>query len=139
VIEKFMTQIEKVDIDTALRSITAAVDGVNGLVRSPEVNRAVTAAREALESIRRLSEAAGPRVPPMMRSVEATAADARDSLRHLDAAVVDLQTLIDTEGPLSVELRRTLADLGDAARSVRDLASYLERNPNALLVGRPGS
>jgi paraquat-inducible protein B len=139
VIEKFMTQIEKVDIDAALRSITAAVDGVNGLVRSPEVNRAVTAAREALESIRRLSEAVGPRVPPMMRSVEATSADARDSLRHLDAALGDLQTLIDTEGPLSVELRRTLADLGDAARSVRDLASYLERNPNALLVGRPGS
>ena len=137
VIEKFMTQIEKVDIDAALHSLTAAADGVNGLVRSPELNRAVTAAREALESIRRLSEAAEPRVQPMMRSVEATGADARDSLRHLDAALVDLQTLIDTQGPLSVELTRTLADLGDAARSVRDLAAYLERNPNALLVGRP--
>jgi paraquat-inducible protein B len=73
----------------------------------------------------------------MMRSVEATGADARDSLRHLDAALADVQTLIDTEGPLSVELTRTLADLGAAARSVRDLAGYLERNPNALLVGRP--
>ena len=73
----------------------------------------------------------------MMRSVEATSAGARDSLRHLDAALADVQTLIDREGPLNVELTRTLADLGDAARSVRDLASYLERNPNALLVGRP--
>ena len=39
----------------------------------------------------------------------------------------------------SVELTQTLVDLGEAARSVRDLASYLERNPNALVVGRPGS
>jgi paraquat-inducible protein B len=72
-----------------------------------------------------------------MRSVEATSAGARDSLRHLDAALADVQTLIDREGPLNVELTRTVADLGAAARSVRDLASYLERNPNALLVGRP--
>jgi paraquat-inducible protein B len=97
----------------------------------------VTAAREALESIQRLSDAAKPRVEPMMRSVEATGVGARDSLRHLDAALADLQTLIDTEGPLSVELTRTLVDLGQAARSVRDLAGYLERNPNALLLGRP--
>ena len=137
VVTKLMEQIEKSDIDAAVHSITAAVDGINGLVRSPEVTRAVTAAREALESIRRLSEAAEPRVQPMMGSIEATGAGARDSLRHLDAALGDLQLLIDTEGPLNVELTRTLADLGDAARSVRDLAGYLERNPNALLVGRP--
>jgi paraquat-inducible protein B len=137
VIAKFMTQIERSDIDTAVQSITAAVDGVNELVRSPEVTRAVTAARAALESIRRLSDTAEPRVQPMMRSVEATGAGARDSLRNLDAALADVQTLIDREGPLNVELTRTLVDLGEAARSVRDLASYLERNPNALLVGRP--
>ena len=72
----------------------------------------------------------------MMRSVEATGVGARDSLRRLDTVLVELQTLIDTEGPLSVEFTRTLVDLGDAARSVRDLASYLDRNPDALLVGR---
>jgi paraquat-inducible protein B len=137
VIAKFMAEIERSDIDTAVHSITAAVDGVNQLVRSPEVSRAVTAAREALESIRRLSNTAEPRVQLMMRNVEATGADARHSLRNFDAALTDVQTLIDREGPLNVELTRTLVDLGEAARSIRDLASYLERNPNALLVGRP--
>jgi paraquat-inducible protein B len=136
VMAKFMSEIERADIVTAVQSITAAVDGVNDLVRSPEVKRTVVAAREALESIRRLSETAERRIGPMLRSVEATGASAGDSLRHLDAALADLQTLIDTDGPLSVELTRTLADVGGAARSVRDLAGYLERNPNALLVGR---
>ena len=132
---KFMAQIQNIDIDAAVHSITEAADGVNGLVRSPEVGRALVAAREALASIRRLSETA----QPMVKGIQATSAGARDSLQHLDAALVDLQTLIDTEGPLSVELTRALVDVGDAARSVRELASYLERNPNALLVGRPGS
>lgn len=138
VITSVMAQIERSDIDAAVHSITAAVDGVNGLVRSPEVNRAVTAAREALESIRRLSDTAEPRVQPIARSIEATSAGARESLRHFDAALADVQTLIDREGPLNVEITRTLADVGAAARSVRDLANYLERNPNALLVGRAG-
>jgi paraquat-inducible protein B len=129
----FMTQIQNIDFDAAVRSITEAADGVNGLVRSPEVGRALVAAREALVSIRRLSETA----QPMVKGIQATSAGAHDSLRHLDATLDDLQTLIDTEGPLSVELTRTLVDFGDAARHVRDLAAYLERNPNALLVGRP--
>jgi paraquat-inducible protein B len=133
----FLREIERADVVTAVHSITEAADGVNDLVRSPEVNRTVGAAREALESIRRLSEAAEPRIQPMMKSVEATGAGARDSLRNLDAALADLQTLIDTEGPLNVGLIRALADVGDAARGVRDLTGYLERNPNALLVGRP--
>ena len=132
---KFMAQIQNIDIDAAVHSISEAADGVNELVRSPEVGRALVAAREALASIRRLSETA----QPMVKGIQATSAGARDSLQHLDAALVDLQTLIDTEGPLSVELTRALVDVGDAARSVRELASYLERNPNALLVGRPGS
>jgi paraquat-inducible protein B len=132
---KFMTQIQNVDIDAAVHSITVAADGVNGLVRSAEVHRAVVAAGEALESIRRLSDAA----QPMVKGFQDTSVGARDSLHRLDAALGDLQTLIDSEGPLSVELTRTIVDLGEAARNVRDLAGYLERNPDALLVGRPGS
>ena len=136
-ITKFLAQIEKVDLDAAVRAITGAADGVNALVRSPEVERVVVAARDTLGSIRQLSDAAQPHVRPLMGSVEATSTRARESLQHLDAALTDVRTLIDTDGPLSVELTRTLVDVGDAARAVKDLAAYLERNPNALLVGRP--
>ena len=135
VMTSVLSQLEHADIDVAVHSVTTAVDGVNELVRSPEVARAVTAVREALESIRHLTDAGR----PMVTSVQSTSAGARESLQHLDAALGDVRTLIDTDGPLTVELARTLGDLGEAARAVRDLAGYLERNPNALLVGRPGS
>jgi len=74
-----------------------------------------------------------------MTSFRETSAGARASLGRLDATLADLRSLIDTQGPLTVELTQTLIDLGDAAQSVRDLASYLDRKPNALLTGRPGS
>lgn len=135
VLTSVLSQLEHADIDAAVHSITAAGDGVNELVRSPEVAHVITAAREALESIRRLTDAGR----PLVTSLQATSGGARESLRHLDSALGDLRTLIDTDGPLTVELAQTLGDLGEAARSVRDLASYLERNPNALILGRPGS
>jgi hypothetical protein len=74
-----------------------------------------------------------------MKSLAATSASARASLQRLDGALADLRTLIDTQGPLTVGLTQTLVDLGDAAQSVRDLASYLDRKPNAIITGRPGS
>ena len=138
-ISKLAARIENLDIEGLVRSVTEAVDGVNDLVRSPEVGRTITAAREALVSVRQLGDSLTPGVRPMMKSFNATSAGARASLQRLDAALTDLRSLIHTQGPLTVELTQTLIDLGDAARSVSDLASYLDRRPNALLTGRPGS
>jgi len=136
---KLVARIEKLDIEGLLRSIGDAVDGFNLLVRSPQVDRTLVAAREALTSVRQLSDALKPGLQPMMANLGATSDGARASLKHLDATLTDLRSLIDTQGPLTVELTQTLIDLGDAARSIRDLASYLDRNPNAVLTGRRGS
>src|SRR5438876_1784261 len=136
---KLAARIEKLDIEGLLRSIGDAVDGFNLLVRSPQVDRTLVAAREALTSVRQLSDALKPGLQPMMANLGATSDGARASLKHLDATLTDLRSLIDTQGPLTVELTQTLIDLGDAAPSIRDLASYLDRNPNAVLTGRRGS
>jgi paraquat-inducible protein B len=136
---RLMTRLENTDLEGLLRSIHHAVDGMDELVRSPEIGRTLVAARDALESIRTLADGVQPNVAPTMKSLAATSASARDSLQRLDAALAALRTLIDTQGPLTVGLTQTLVDLGDAAQSVRDLASYLDRKPNAIITGRPGS
>jgi paraquat-inducible protein B len=50
-------------------------------------------------------------------------------LQHTDAAVSD--------GPAVYELTRTLQEVSAAARSVRQLTGYLQRNPSAAVFGRP--
>jgi paraquat-inducible protein B len=64
-------------------------------------------------------------------SVKATATmdQAGKVLQHTDATVND--------SPLLYELTRTLQEVSAAARSVRLLTGYLERNPSALIFGRP--
>ena len=52
-------------------------------------------------------------------------------------------TLQDVDGalsgdlPLGYQLKQALQELGAAARSLRTLADYLERNPESLLLGKP--
>src|SRR5439155_1424100 len=61
-ISKLAARIENLDIEGLVRSVTEAVDGVNALVRSPEVARTITAAREALVSVRQLGDSLTPGV-----------------------------------------------------------------------------
>jgi paraquat-inducible protein B len=44
--------------------------------------------------------------------------------------------VFDPQSPLLYQMRKTLEEVADAARSVHTLTDYLERNPNAVLTGR---
>ena len=76
-----------------------------------------------------------------MKGLDATLAQARQVLirvePQLDQTLARAQELLGSDAPLAVGLASTLADLGEAARSIRDLADFLDRHPNALLTGRP--
>ena len=46
------------------------------------------------------------------------------------------RVLIEPGSPLDHDLRTTLRDVGTAARSLAQLADFLEQNPTALLYGK---
>jgi len=71
--------------------------------------------------------------------------DLRDAIVELDATLVSAKAAIDNANklvePNSVldqQLYETLQEVSGAARSVRVLADYLERDPEALLRGKKG-
>jgi len=49
-----------------------------------------------------------------------------------------LEKNLNTDSPLQQQLQQTLEELSGAARSLRLLADYLERNPEAILRGKQG-
>jgi hypothetical protein len=46
-------------------------------------------------------------------------------------------TILGKDPAASNDLARTLAELKDAARSIRVLADYLDRHPESLIGGKP--
>ena len=64
----------------------------------------------------------------MTNSVEEAVATTHKAMESLDGAVG-----VDSE--MRFELNKTLKSLGQAARSMRQLADFIERNPNAIITG----
>lgn len=150
-----MKRVETIDIEGLVAAARRALDGVDTLARSPKIDEAVTglrdtlvAARETLTSVRTVSDTLRPSIKPSMEKLDAALAQARTSLASLDQVMCRLEpqldttlaragALLDPDAPLAVELTAALNELGETARTFRDLADYLERNPNAVLTGRP--
>lgn len=115
-VEGVINKIAALPLETIVAELKETVHTVNTLIKSPAVGRAVT----SLEG-----------VAPLIEGARKTA----------DAAATTLQSTGDLVGPNS-QLRRDMTDLlrelKEAARSLRVLADYLERHPDALIRGKPG-
>jgi len=139
-------------LDTLVTVATEAFGQLGQLAATPEL----TAAIQGLPgTIQRLDSAVGDlqafmaridtTLTPLGSEVTRTAEQATLTLQRLDSTLADVDAvlgnaggLLEPESPLYIRYERAMTDLGDASRALRDLADYLQRNPSALLRGRPG-
>jgi paraquat-inducible protein B len=131
------------------------VQGAGRLVNSPDLVRAIKDLQGTLESFRNvagdldqkvmpdLKKAAGAFGETMKDSQGLVKAMRSDLTPALQQAVVEAQkTLLaaqmtlSAESPLQHELKQVLSELSTAARSIRVMADYLERHPDALIRGK---
>jgi paraquat-inducible protein B len=115
--------------------------GLNRFVNSGELLGIVTNANEAINDVQALVSNLDGRVGNLSASAELTLAEVNETLdgvqKTLDATRKTLS--IAAEGSsMRYELEQMLSEMTAAARSIRLLAEYLERNPDALLRGKPG-
>jgi paraquat-inducible protein B len=159
-IEELLDQLKRANLPALVRSATAALDGVQQLVGSPEIRRDLLAvgvtlhnADRAMADLDQTASRLEQRAAPLATSLTATSEQTRQTvlraeavITRADAAIEQLQTTltavktqIEPGSPISHELLRTLGETAAAARSVRELAEYLQRNPSSLVLGRPAS
>jgi paraquat-inducible protein B len=115
--------------------------GINKFVNSGELLGVVSHADEAIGDVQVLVSNIDEQVGNLSNRAEYTLAEVDKTLdsaqKTLDAARQSLS--IAAEGsPMRYELEQMLGELKAAARSIRLLAEYIERNPDALLRGKPG-
>jgi paraquat-inducible protein B len=138
------------------QQLLARVNGqVPGLL--DEVGGTVTAARTVLTDLQQLVRHVDGHVTPLADGVQetlgtarATLRDGQQFLRHVDGRVARLAggledtseaaraTLVQAQRRLDPQLSEALREVSAAARAVRVLADYLERNPHALVFGKGG-
>lgn len=119
---------------TVMAKLERGLDNLEREEIIPKLGDAIADARATARSMR-----------GFMRDVERAKLPERTStvLANLDAATTRARRLFESAGGAvsssSSELRATLRDLSDAARSVRELANEIERAPDMLVKGRSRS
>lgn len=104
----------------------------------------------ALADIRGAAQGIGRELPPLLveardavgrfgglsGEIKAALGEARGLLASGRGALRKADDVLDEDSPLQARLRRTLGELDSMSRSMRQLADFLKRHPEALLRGR---
>ncbi|MDR1282769.1 MAG: MlaD family protein [Opitutaceae bacterium] len=121
-----------------LREWTQTAATIRAFVESPELRQTVaslSAASARLDTL--LGEISGETGHLLGKDVAATLADVRLAVKEFSAASGTLRQFIGSQQKTGDEAGKALVRLGEAAEAVARLADFLERNPSALLRGRP--
>jgi paraquat-inducible protein B len=131
-----LSRLETVDLAGMVTSIERAASSVDRLASSERIYEAMANLSSTLRSYQKLGRDLDAGVKPVVGDLQVAIADARKALLGLDGAAGDARRLVAPEAPVSVRLSDALNEFGRAASAVRELADYLQRNPNSVLVGK---
>jgi paraquat-inducible protein B len=114
-ISGLVDQLGRMDLAGIARSLENTIEGINRLVSTPSIAQT-------------------------LKELPSTVASVRGLVQNVDAGLgrvgQEVQSVLAARGPVLADLQRALVDVQHAAEAVRRLAEYLERNPNALIVGK---
>lgn len=122
------------ELQATLSRIAAKIDRLPLDDIAAETRRAIAGLASAVER----TEALMQRLDGLASNeVRAAVAETQQTMAEARAAVADGRRLLASDAPLQQDLRDSLQELSRAAQSLRHLADMLERNPEALLRGKP--
>lgn len=118
------------------REVTNLLVSLNRVASSSEITNALTSARLTLDEVRQLSAGLRMKSDSLAASAEGALDESRKTVAELRQGIQEVRDIVAPEAPLRQDLEEALNDLSQAARSVSELAEFLNRHPNALISGR---
>lgn len=137
VFENLTVMIAGIDSAGISSSVIGAAEEVKMLANSDELTKTIVAVKEAFEAIDHTVNTYNLKDGPLAETIATWTQQYEETMAGLDSLVNETGELMSPESDLRYGFETTLRELSRAAQSIRLLADYLERNPNALLTGRP--
>jgi paraquat-inducible protein B len=125
---------EMATFQAKLKSLLVKLDNVPVEEIGNEAREAIAALDRTLESANRtLDRVDGEIVPEAKKTLE----ELRRAIASAERVLANADnTILGPDAPVKQDLRDAMREIARAARAVRVLADYLERNPNALIRGK---
>lgn len=157
---KVVAKLSLVDFPAVVRSMVQMTDSIRALVESPRLQATIDRLQqttksldEAAQSAQRMADLIRTQVVPLSRSLQGASNNTAETMRQARVAMIAAQqafveaqatfmearAILDPASPITYQLNKTLEDISGAARSTRELADFLQRNPSAVIRGRAAS
>jgi len=122
-----LNKLQKLPLEEIGNDLRSTVRGASELTNSEDLRRSLRHLNQTLANSQQLTAQLNENTAP---ALEKTLNEAIATLTSLQ------QNVLQEDSAVYVELTRTLTELSNAARSLRELANYLEQHPNALITGK---
>ena len=134
--EVISEQLQDLPLEQILNDITSMLSSINQIVSSPEVEETMVILKNTLRSIDDLAQNINRNVQPLADDTSKTLLDAQNTLRETEALLSDMKRLVDQDSAQIYNLNVALEEIVSAARSIRNFAETLERQPEILIRGK---
>ena len=126
------------NILTVVSDIAAKLDRLPLDQIGANLNTTLAGASGTMTSIQSLVRATESGLTPSLRRVPETGAALQDAAVRAGRTFGSLESSYGKTSQFNRELERAMSQVGDTARSIRLLADFLDRHPEALVRGRAG-
>lgn len=130
------------NVDGQVASLGASLEEAVGDTRSllrradGQVASLGTSLEETLGNTRKLVRSIDGRVDPLFEGIQNVIGHAESAMKQTESALANLESSTAGDSVMMIHLMDTLNEYAKAARAIRALAEYLEKNPEALLRGK---
>jgi paraquat-inducible protein B len=129
-------RLEGVDLKGVTEQWKKTGAQIEALANGPEVKKTFENLNGAVVDLRATIAKLDGQIEPAGKEMQATLVEAQKAVQTFNEAAGAAREFISAQSWVGEELGDTLGHLNEAADSVKRLADFLERNPNALITGR---
>lgn len=136
ILDKLNRGIGQVDFKGLSDEAKATLVSIQELAENPDLKKAFANLDQTLVDLQKLVNNLDGDMGVLVDDVRVTLTSARKTLDEFSLLAADADNMVAPDSPLRYELTNALSEFAGAMRSLRVLADYLERNPDALLTGK---
>ncbi len=143
-VKDILAKMETVNIDkigaellSVLYGANQVVKGAGKFINKEEINASVMEFKTSLTLLKQILHKVDQRIEPMADTLKTAIESGHRALEKTQRTLVLVDEVLDANSPLQYKFIDLTSEMSEMARSIRELVDMLERNPNAVIFGKP--
>ncbi len=132
------SRLSRLPIDQIADNLNALLTSANQTIGGPDMRSAIRSLSATLQDLQTLVRQTNAGLTPALRRLPAISDQLQKTVTHANEVLAGVGTSYGADSDFHRDLQQLMQQASDAARSIRLLADFLDRHPEALVRGRAG-